>query len=320
MIRYEFLDETIREEDIHPGAVFEKERNLAYQFVNAVKTGECIQTCPVCRAHRDEILFEKWGLAYAICPNTWSIGLANIPDAVTIDKYFNDSKLSRLRASSEYQHQVTKKRRELWEHMVGWMEGRINRYLGNDKYSVIDWGAKYVGWIEFLSTASFIENLFVEDPLLPISRQEQPIQSVDIISLMDVLQRISNPGELLTRISKKLRPGGLLISVCRAGSGFDILTLRENSESIFPLDHIYLPSPSGLRQLLEQTGFEVIELTTPGLLDMRYIRNTMNKIPNDQFFQRYILNNMDDQFFERMQGFLQRNNLSSHLRCVARWR
>ncbi len=320
MIRYEFMDESITEEDIHPGLIFEEERSLARRFVKNLKTGAAIEPCPVCHAARNDILFEKWGLAYAMCPDTWSIGLAEIPESELIYKYFHDSELSRLRASSEYQHQVTQSRRELWENQVGWMEGRISRYLGNDRYSVIDWGGKHVGWIDILQTASFVEDLSAEDTLPPITQQGLSIQSADIVSLIDVLQRISNPGELLMKISKKLRSGGLLIAACRSGSGFDILTLRENSESIFPLDHIYLPSPHGLKLLLEKSGFEVLELTTPGQLDMRYLKNAMDQIPRDQFFQRYVLNNLDEKFLERMQGFLQRNNLSSHLRCVARRR
>ena len=69
--------------------------------------------------------------------------------------------------------------------------------------------------------------------------------------------------------------------------------------------------------LLRQAGFEMLELTTPGLMDMKYIQNLKHKIPSDQYFLRYIMETGDELLLERMQGFLQRNNLSSHLRCVA---
>jgi len=320
MIRYEFMDETIREEDIHPDLIFEKERNLARQFVEHIERPQIIQPCPVCRTDRTEILFEKWGVAYAMCPLTWSIGIAHIPDAAVIFQFFHESELARVRGSREYQDQVIRRRRDLWEHQIGWMEGRIHRYLGNDTYRVIDWGGKYIGWIDTLGTASFVDELSAEEPLPPITRKGPSMESADIVSLIDVLQRVQIPDAFLRNIYQRLRPGGLLIAACRSGSGFDILTLRENSENIFPLDHIYLPSPQELKLLLEKSGFEVLELTTPGLLDMRYIKNAVDRIPHDQFFQRYILDTKDEKFLERMQGFLQRNNLSSHLRCVARRR
>lgn len=318
MIRCEFIDTSIREKDIHPDSIFDAERDLAYQFVSGIDQSRGIQPCPVCGTPRDEILFEKWGYRYAICPNSWSVSLATLPEEEKIKDYFNRSDLSRFRASRDYQNVVSKKRRDLWERQIGWMEGRVSRYLGNEKYTVIDWGGKFVGWMEFLDTASFVDKLVIQESLPPISNEPEHEDPVNIICLIDALQRETQPHKLLQRIAHKLKPGGLLIASCRAGSGFDIMTLRENSESVFPLDHIFLPSPQGMQVLLEQAGFEVMELTTPGLMDMKYIKNADEKIPKDQYFLRYIMKIGDDFFLERMQGFLQRNNLSSHLRCVAK--
>jgi hypothetical protein len=225
-----------------------------------------------------------------------------------------------LRASRDYQQQVSDNRGELWEQQIGWMEGRIARYLGNKKYSVIDWGSKYVGWADFLSEANFVKSLNVEAPLPPILRSKQVKREANIICLMDVLQRITSPRDELKKIHRFLNPDGLLIATCRAGSGFDVLTLREHSDSIFPLDHILLPSPKGMEILLEAAGFEVLEITTPGLFDMKYIQKAKANIPVDQYFTRYITDLGDNHLLDRMQGFLQRNNLSSHLRFVAKRR
>ena len=320
MIRYEFLDLSIQKESIHPESIFKDERELAQIFISQMKIEPNIQACPVCGASRNEILFEKWGMPYAICSQCWSVSLSISPDNLTITKYFHGSKLSRLRASSDYQQQVSINRRELWERQIGWMEGRIGRYLGNSKYSVIDWGSKYVGWTDCLSTASFVETLNVEEPLPPILRQDREKKNVNIVCLMDVVQRITHPREELNKIHRSLIPEGLLIATCRAGSGFDILTLREHSDTIFPLDHILLPSPKGMEILLEEAGFDVLEITTPGLFDMKYIQKAKSNIPLDQYFARYMIDLGDDHLLERMQGFLQRNNLSSHLRFVAKRR
>jgi hypothetical protein len=72
--------------------------------------------------------------------------------------------------------------------------------------------------------------------------------------------------------------------------------------------------------LLDEAGFDVLEITTPGLFDMKYIQKAKAHIPKDQYFARYIADLGDDLILERMQGFLQRNNLSSHVRCVAKRR
>lgn len=318
MIRCEYIDISIREKDIHPGSIFDTERELAYQSVANCKMNVEIQPCPVCGTTRNETLFKKWGMQYAICPDTWTVSLASLPEEKEVLEYYYDSELSHFRASQKYQDLVSDKRKELWERQLGWMEGRISRYLGNDKYPVIDWGGKFVGWLESLDTASFVANLKVLESLPPIREDENHEDTADIVCLMDVLQREIKPLNLLKRIAQKINPGGILIISCRAGSGFDIVTLRENAESVFPLDHIFLPSPNGMEYLLKQTGFELLEITTPGLMDMKYIKSAVENIPKDQYFLRYLMEKGDDLLLERMQGFLQRNNLSSHLRCIAR--
>ncbi|MBW1743619.1 MAG: methyltransferase domain-containing protein [Deltaproteobacteria bacterium] len=318
MIRYEFVDSSIREEDIHPDFIFDRERKLAHDFVTKIKVSGDIQPCPVCGTSRDEILFEKLGCQYAICPKTWAISLGSLPDEEVLLEYYHHSELFKFRASREYQDAVSQKRKDLWENQISWIEGRVSRHMGNDKYVVIDWGSRLIGWVDFVDTASFVDRLFVQEPLPPISESTDIDEKVDIVVLFNVLQRESQPQVLLKRIAQKLKPGGLLITSCRAGSGFDILTLRENSESIFPFDHIFLPSPKSMHLLLEQAGFVVLELTTPGFLDMKYVEKAKEDIPKDQHFQRYIMDQGDEFFSERMQGFLQRNNLSSLLNCVAK--
>jgi len=314
------MDLSIQKESIHPESIFENESELAQKFVSRLKFGQNIRPCPVCGGSRNEIFFKKWGVPYSICSHCWSVSLSSFPDRHLIAKYFHNSKLSRLRASREYQQQVSNNRRELWERQIGWIEGRIGRYLGNSNYNVIDRGSKYVGWTEFMSTAGFVETLNVSDPLPPILGQDYQRKKIHIVCLMDVLQRIPHPLEELKISHRILNPDGLLIASCRAGSGFDVLTLREHSDSIFPLDHMLLPSPKGMLILLEEAGFEVLEITTPGLFDMKYIQKAKAHIPPNQYFTRYIIDLDDDLFLERMQGFLQRNNLSSHLRCVAKRR
>jgi len=231
---------------------------------------------------------------------------------------FHSSRKRRFRASEEYQTLLAQKRKNLWRGQIEWIAGRVSRYLGNDKYNVIDWGAKSVGWVQLLNTSSFIECLSIFEPLPPLNQSTDTLEEADIVCLIDVLQREADPLNLLQKVAGRIKPGGLLIASCRSGSGFDVLTLRDESDSIFPFDHIFLPSPKGMELLLEQTGLEVLELCTPGLLDMNYVKNSTQHIPKDQYFQRYLVEHADESVLERMQSFLQRNNLSSHLRFVAK--
>lgn len=317
MVHYEIIDSGINTSIIHPKTLFECEQELAKAFAERYSVDAHIENCPICGSKRDEIIFQKWGQSYAICSNTWSLSLAVMPQEEVWREYFYTSELAMFRSSKYFQDEVAKKRAEFWKSQAEWIDGRIKRYLGSERYNVIDWGTKAISWYETLINAPFIRNLFIKDSLPPVEENYEEA-AADAIFLMDAIQRQAQPQKLLKEIHDALRDGGLLIATCRSGSGFDILSLRENSASVFPFDHIFLPSPQGMKLMLEESGYEILEITTPGLLDVDFLKKGADLIPKDQYFQRYILSQSDELTFERLQIFLQRNNLSSHLRVVAR--
>jgi SAM-dependent methyltransferase len=239
-----------------------------------------------------------------------------MPSNSELYQYAFDSDLARYRASDEYQYLFRTLRQELWNGQIEWAEGRICRHLKMDRYRVLDWGPRMTGWIEIARKAAFVGEYVLAEPLPPLSTDGEPTQC-EVVLLFDVLQRHAHPDKLLARIFSALKPGGLLLLTSRSGTGFDILTLADESESIFPLDHVCLPSPQGLKMSLEQAGFTVLELTTPGLLDVQLVRQGKNNIPISHYFQRYVINQFGTDMHERLQAFLQQNNLSSHMRAVA---
>ena len=317
MVRYEYLDSTVREKKIHPNEIFINEKELAKRFIQTQNFSLPLERCSFCGEKTKEFLFDKWGVTYAFCPQDWSLGLNALPEEKHVTAYFCGSPLAEFRSSKEYQETVAKERHYVWESLIEWIEGRVDRYLGNETYKVADWGSKFVGWTKALQAAKFVSNFDVINPLPPILQSSEIDDNFDIICLIDVLQRQTNPYQFLSDVGKKLSNGGILVLTCRSGSGFDILTLRENSETVFPLDHISLPSPEGLKILLRKAGYNILELTTPGMLDVSYVQESIQYISKEQYFQRYLFSQADEQTLERLQGFLQQNNLSSHIRCVA---
>jgi len=318
MLRYGSSNSQTKESDIHKDSLFTREKILAEEFVrSSLQATDGIDECPFSGLKRHEILFRKWEVDYALCPQTWCVALANRPSAKVVDQYFNSSPLSNYRATDEYQRSVSEGRIDLWEGLIEWVEGRLFRYLGKEAYSFLDIGPKISGWVNKLGKAGFIYELSVEEPLPPIA--PKPSQSnVEVVGLFDVLQRYHEPIEMLTKSFEMIKPGGLVIGTCRAGSGFDVLTLRGASDSIFPLDHISLPSLMGMDLAIQKAGFDVLEISTPGILDAELVKKMQEVIPKDQYFQRYLASKLDESSQERLQQFLQANGLSSHLRFVAR--
>lgn len=317
MIRYQGIDPSVTHDNMHPDAVFREELVLARHFSEAAPGEHGIDACPVTGSARYEVFFEKWGRSYAFCPETWSLSLASLPSADILRDYFLQSDLSRLRASDAYQLQLTASRRRMWEHLADWAQGRVHRYLAKDAVSVIDWGPKALGWSELLGQAKWVSEYAIAESLPPLEPTELP-QGADLVCLFDVIQRSTDPASILRLAADRLVPGGLLLTSCRSGSGFDVLTLGGASDSIFPFDHICLPSLQGMQQLIHRAGLELLELTTPGMLDVQLVRAAEHDLPRNRYFQRYLLAHGSPEMDERLQLFLQQNNLSSHMRVVAR--
>jgi hypothetical protein len=121
-------------------------------------------------------------------------------------------------------------------------------------------------------------------------------------------------------MAKLLKPGGLLVFTTLTVSGLDLLVLWDKSKSISPPHHINFLSVEGLAAMLKRCGLEELEITTPGKLDVDIINNAKNEDPKLALprFMEYMLKNRTDKTFIGLQEFLQENNLSSHVRVVAR--
>lgn len=318
-MRYSVIDNNVKASDIHVDRLYSKELEYAKEYVSSIAHNEDSKmVCPVCGEKMEEVVFEKWGMKYYLCKNTWSIVL----DTATINEkcvkdYFHNSKLADFRRSPEYQDTSLLFKKDSWKHTVDWIDWRVTRYKGKGKYSVINYGLKQKGFAKMLEESEIADEVCYKNSFLELGKNND-LEIADIVCAIDTLQREQNPRGYLEQIYNSLNKDGLLLLTTRTGMGFDIVTLKDSSDSIYPLDHIFLPSTEAMKKILEDIGFKVLEITTPGILDMQYIDKQKQEIPQEQIFQRYLFNMKDKRLLERMQTFLQSNNLSSYMRIVAK--
>ena len=318
-MRYLVIDKNVKASDIHVEELYNKELDYAKEHVVSMpKDDKGTMICPLCGEVLDEVVLEKWGMKYYLCRNTWSIILntASIEQKL-INDYFYDSKLADFRRSSEYQDISLLFKKDSWKHTIDWINWRVTRYKGKNKYSIINMGLKQRGFAQLLEESGIAGEVSYKNSFVTTDTRDN-LENADIICAIDTLQREQKPKEYLKRIYNMLNNGGLLLLTTRAGMGFDIVTLRGSNESIYPLDHIFLPSVEAMKCILEDIGFHVLEITTPGILDVEYIEKQKGEIPKEQIFQRYLFDKKDKRLLERVQTFLQSNNLSSYMRIVAK--
>lgn len=271
--------------------------------------------CVVCGSHHTGVFFQKWGVAYYRCQACCSIYVKT--EQEILDTYKNDQELIRLRTCAKYQEEESRNREIVWEELVDWMKFRSFRYTGrNRNLKVIDYGNRYEGLVDKLLASGMCREYELRESVLDRD-QEAKIEKADLVLYFNKLQQSLQPLKDLKEAYDALEDDGLLFFSTRIGTGFDILTLRGDAK-IFPYEHVLLPSLDGLRTMLQKTGFQMLEYSTPGRKDMEYVCEHKESIDPDNIFLRYMVEHGDETAFSDFQRFLQKSGLSSHAQIVAK--
>ena len=119
----------------------------------------------------------------------------------------------------------------------------------------------------------------------------------------------------------KLKKNGILMLATPNGEGFDFKILKESTENITPPEHIQYFNPKSIKILLEKVGFEVLDITTPGILDVDIIKRQLTdkclNIKNNNEFLDYMYSINSDKIEKLFQKFLQDSGMSSHMLAFA---
>lgn len=144
--------------------------------------------------------------------------------------------------------------------------------------------------------------------------------SSNIIEAFDVLDSCLDPQGFFQDCARKLSSGGFIFLTCTSSAGADIQVLWENNERICPPDHLNLFSPEGLELTFKRNGFELLELSTPGQLDVDILLNHIKNDPAAAMppMWQYVLTRRGEDAHRGLQEFLQHYRLSSFMRVVAR--
>ncbi|MDR1531587.1 MAG: hypothetical protein LBS62_05285 [Clostridiales bacterium] len=309
---YSFTENEGLSQRLNDKSFFSLERQLAAEFVrqhhislSAAKN----EKCPLCGSDETDLFTAIDTIPFFRCDRCWSI-FAPAEQSI-VDEYRAYTPITALRSSDEYQEIASVKRLKMWDELVFWFKFRSARYFGKSaNFSILDIGNRYNVFREMIKSFS--------SEYTAVSDLVQANTEAEIVLFLTQIQYETNPIQAFEKIYSLIKPNGLLFLSARVGSGFDVLTLKGATDTIYPFEHTTLPSIKGLQISLEKTGFELLEITSPGNLDIRYVMENIEKLPDDNLFLKYLSKNSDESILTEFQRFIQKSNLSSHARLVAR--
>ena len=325
----------MKEEQIRPARLFDRYLEIALEDARELlaEASEFDEVaCPGCTAAGVTERFTRHGFENRCCAECRSLYLSPRPSASQRDRFYSTSKAVAYFATHFYKETEDARRRELVRPKAAMTAEWARRLAATG--CLADIGSGYGTYLEETRELGVFDELLAVEPaarLAGVCREkgfrviEQPAEAIaetvnaSCCTCFEVLEHVHDPLRLLGALKWIVRPGGMVLFTTLTASGFDIVELWRESKSVMPPSHLNLLSTGGLRRLVERAGLELVDLSTPGRLDVDILANALRDRPELQVsrFSREILA-APESVRQRFQQFLQDSELSSHVRVVAR--
>lgn len=320
----------LEEKEIRPPSLFSKLRELSIEdaqtyFGDRSKLVDV--PCPACGSTGKRPVFEKSAFQYQQCDRCKSVFVSPRPAQRGLAEYYRNSRASQFRVEHFAKETVQARRFHILRSHANWL-GRLVDERGNSQargYADIE--TSYPVIFEEVKRLGLFERLYSLNPHAAfddacgasgatVSRDR--VTGLGAVSAFEALEHQFSPLDFLTAAHQSLATGGLLFFTTRTISGFDLQVLWDKAPYIYVPEHLNLLSIDGIRELLDRAGFTLIELSTPGQLDVELTLGAIRQDPSIRVppFIRYLLNHRDHAAHADFQEFLQKHRLSSHIRVA----
>jgi hypothetical protein len=320
----------LQSSDIRPPELLSKLKELSIRdaakyFGDPAKLIEV--NCPACDSPEKKEAFTKHGFRFNQCNQCKSVYVSPRPSEQALTDYYQNSDAAQYRKSRYFEKTAESRRSLLLRSRINWI-GRLVDEHGNPKArGYADIGTTNPLIFEEIKRLRLFDQLYSVDPRFTknevVNEDENQVEQASLsglgaISAFEQLENRFSPFDFLKMTFEMLSEHGLAFLTTRTISGFDLQILWGNAPYIIVPEHLNLLSIDGINSLCKRVGFEVLELSTPGQLDVELVLRAILDDPKIEIppFIAYVLNHRDVETHMDLQEFLQRNRLSSHIQVA----
>ncbi len=323
------------ENDIRPDNLTEKMQdslNADIKFLADRRADFCEVLCPACMTKNNDVELTKHGFSYVECSKCKMLYVSPRPTAEILSEFYPNSKQYQFFNDYIFPASAEVRRKRIFVPRVKKVLEYCDKY-GIEKGKLIEIGTGYGIFCEEIVKTGLFEDIvgveasdslaqtcagngyrlyngLLEDLVIP--------EKFNVVVAFEVLEHIFNPQSFLEKIFGLMCNNSVLMLTFPAWGGFDTSILREHSSSI-DHEHLNYFNEKSISLLLHSVGFEVLEISTPGELDVELVRKATLK--NELTLPKFIKNICIDSYDElgaKFQNFLKENKLSSHMMVVAK--
>lgn len=323
------IAENFKTKDFKPSPLIKEYLSLTQKEVASFLTHQSqVTSCPACKSTKLEDAFVKYDVSYKNCLDCKSLFSFLRPKDEDIVRFYQKSEARKFWNDRLYTDTAGNRQAKIIKPRLQWVEDSTQEYLPLAK-SYCDINANQPGYLKEMASLSVFQSKTFLNPLVDLKDASKNAVEVislpwwktqgkwDVVSLFEVLDHTSDIDALLKKANDCLPKGGLCFLTSILSSGFDIQTLWDKAEHIHPLDRLNMFSVEGLKILLDRHGFEVLEFSTPGVLDFQIVAKAYEadpSLPLPRFVKYLIGRSLQEK--KAFQEFLQANLLSSYARIL----
>jgi hypothetical protein len=323
----------VRESDIRPQAIFDEYLRLCAVDVGTYFGGveRSRIACPAC-ASIGSPAFSKNGFDYELCGRCDTLYVSPRPPAAAFESYYQSAPSSRYWADTFYRETAEARKRLMWAPKARLVADKLSS-MDASGHAIIDVGGGFGLFAEEMRKISAVELVVIEPAphLASVCREkslkvvEKFLEQVRIEELphgaktfvsFELFEHLHDPRAFLGHMYEMMRSGDIFLFTTLSGTGFDIQLLWEHSKSVSPPHHLNFFNPHSVTELLSRVGLEVLDVSTPGKLDVDIAMNGRDFI-RDRFWRTFF-KYADEQSRDAWQRTIAATGCSSHMMIVSR--
>lgn len=329
----------LKEEHIRPKELFDEFLRLSVQDISRFfgdSSAFVDVPCPACKDDRHTPSFDKDGFSYVSCEGCGTLYVRPRPSPASLASYYREGASIQFWATDFFKETQAARRETIFRPRAELLQDLARQHLSVERLDgFADIGSGYGVFLEEVGALALFDSItgIEPAPLLAQVCREKGFRvlekslgqvlpgelEVDFSTAFEVLEHLFDPCAFLRDACSILRPGGLLLFTTLTVDGFDIQVLWDRSKSVSPPHHLNFVSRAGMVALVELSGLELVDVSTPGRLDVDIVKNALAQSPTVELprFVRTLLASPPE-VRERFQSFLEEADLSSHIQVIAR--
>lgn len=325
----------MREQEIRNRAAYDRYLELVLRDAEALlkRYDRFVRVaCPVCGNETGDFAFSKQGFEYECCSACQTLFVNPRPRFEDLADIYRDSESTRFWVEEFFAPVAEARREKIFrpraEHVtqvfpefslgrIGDIGAGFGLFLG--ELNQLWPGATMVAIEPSSNMAERCRAMRLDVIESMLEEIEDSDAGFDMLCAFELFEHLFDPLSFLQSAHRLLNPGGILLFTTLNGLGFDIQLHWDRSKSVSPPHHLNFANPFTINRLLERAAFELLDASTPGVLDWDIVeRAWIDEGVDPGRLMRSVSTFGTSEAKEALQEWITTHRFSSHMRVIAR--